>query len=172
MIRLSKGNTRWAFILCRYLVIKVPNPRIDWWMHSLKQLRKGRPIEALVEIVRSFYTAILWGVMMNVSEAMLYRYTHNKAHLSAVFTIGIASFQRYEGEERPTQQEIADLYQSVAPDESFDDINCHDSSAHNWRKTPMGLKLIDYGQDPFRTTWARYLKRYQRKLENQAGKRI
>ncbi|MEK7646106.1 MAG: hypothetical protein AAB381_00215 [Patescibacteria group bacterium] len=110
-------------------------------------------------------------MIANVSEALVYHFTFrpDASYLTPVFTLGICSFQIYQGEEKPTTEEIERLYRSLSlqVQEWLWKSDVHERGAHNWRRTPRGLRLIDYAVDPLRTSWAVFLMSSKREL-NQA----
>ena len=166
MIKIKKGNTRIALILFSWLVIKLPNLRFDW----LYRKDYGR----IRWSVRSYftdglYTAFLYATTANICEALLYRYMrsgHGAPFLTPVFSVGICSFQLYQGEEVPTREEIIALEASLSEKAKFllQDCELHQWMEHNWRKTPKGLRLIDYAPDPLRTSWARFIRGHEHEL--------
>ena len=71
----------------------------------------------------------------------------------------------------PTNEEMAGLYNSLSDRsrEWLKKSDDHESASHNWRKTPKGLRLIDYAADPFRTAWGAFLRGASRELGNKAA---
>lgn len=161
MIKIRKGNTRVVFIILNTLVVKFPNPRIDWIKNSLKQWRNPRTL--LKVMLTGIYDAMLHGITANISEGLLYRQSiqiyERVAYLTPVFSIGICNFQFYEGEDSPSKKEMDNLYSSLSKEarDFLDKSDMHDKSHHNWRKTSKGLRLIDYATSPLCTEWGLFL---------------
>lgn len=163
MIKFKYGNTRIAIILFSWLVIKFPNPRIDW----IKLMRWDRRnfLKSLKRLPDSLYQAFLYGVSANINEALLYKSTDMSEFkidtiLTPVFSIGILNFQKYLGEEIPTPDEVY-VFVRTFPDEVLElYIKCeaHDVAYYNWRKTPEGLKIIDFALPALRSDLAYFLR--------------
>ena len=160
MIKFREGNTRLVLILFNFLVLKFPNPRFDSYRNSFKNSKNF--LSFLKKIPTQFYTALLYGVVANISEALVCVRIRNESkapHLVGVFTLGICNFQLYQGEEIPTPLEMETAYKNLSASarEWLQKCNCHERSRYNWRKTPQGLRLIDYAIDPFLTAWGVFL---------------
>lgn len=173
MIKICKGNTRIAVVLFSWLVIKFPSPRFDRFKSSDCWRRRESLFSFLGELLVNFYDAFIWGVASNTSEALVYRYALKPKYLSPVFTVGLLNFMFYEGEDRPTEEEILVLYQSLSDEarKVLLETDWHERSSHNWRKTPKGLRLIDYGVDPLRTDWSLFLRGFRRELTKATAKK-
>lgn len=96
---------------------------------------------------RAFYQ----GVMANISEYILYRLLkeHQSFLVPVYFSIGLVSIQKYEQGEQPKPGD--DRYESVwnnLPEDAKRHLSMVDPHAlyyNNWRVTPSGIRLIDYG---------------------------
>lgn len=164
MFKIRKGNTRIAIILFNYLVLKFPNPRFSAWARAFTSRKSFWEFLKTLPVVA--YDYLIYGVAANVSEGQLYRWSNNLPYLVPVFSLGIVNFQRYMGEECPTNKEMSELWKKL-PEELkalLLEVDCHEYGYYNWRKTPNGLKLIDYAADPLRTPWARFLRRSVKEL--------
>ncbi len=173
MIKIRKGNTRIAVLLFRLVVIKFPNPRLDRIRSFEYWTRRKSFFGFLGRSIRNFYDALMWGVALNTSEALVYHYSLKAKYLSPVFTLGLLNFMPYEGEDEPTREEIDALYRSLSDKarKFLLEADCHEYASHNWRRTPEGLKLIDYGQDPLKVPWAVFLRANKRELTQATAKK-
>lgn len=163
MIKFKDGNTRIAFIIFDWMVIKFPNPRIDW----IKLMRWDRRnfLKSLKRLPDSLYHALLYGVSANINEALFYKDAGFSklgidTILTPVFSIGIINFQIYQGEEIPTRDEVDEFVKTFPPKvfKLYLKCNAHDVGYYNWRKTPKGLKLIDFALPALRSDLAYFLK--------------
>lgn len=157
MIKIRFGNTRMVFIFFNIFVIKIFNPRADWIIKSWKS--KNRVFDFIKTLPKLCYEAFIYGTSANISEALIYIQAKQTSFLSPVFSLGLLSLQRYEGENEPTQLEIQSLYEAL-PERirnQLREVNGHDKAACNWRKTKRGLILIDYGVSSLDTWWANFL---------------
>ncbi len=171
MFKMCNGHTRIALILFRWLVIKFPNPRFDRIRSAFEFSENFAQFSA--RLTRVLYEAFVWGVVINASEGLVSVWCTNAHHLSPVITLGILNLQWYEGEGQPTDEEIEVVYRSLSPKARsvLEMVNAHDKSAHKWRKTPKGLRLIDYGVDPFQASWGAFLNGSQRELTQATAKK-
>lgn len=157
MIKIHKGNTRIAVILLSFLVIKMPNPRFDWWVSRFKHRKSF--LSFIAKIPMMVYGALLYGISANIIEGLI---CYNRRYLEClvpVFSIGICNFQIYQGDIEPTKEEIKELYDTL-PQRALEFlamVDLHTSAAHNWRRTNKGLKLFDYAVSPMETAWATFL---------------
>ncbi len=118
LFKIREGNTRIAFILFNFLVIKVPNPRLDWYILDY-ETRKNF-IGFLKKIPRNIYGAMLYGITANISEALIFYAKGGRKKtnfLTPVFTLGICSFQIYQGEEKSIADELLLFFENLS-DES------------------------------------------------------
>ncbi len=147
MIKIKDGSTRIAIILFKWLVIKIPKLRTDMMI-----LEKWK-INNIPEIL---YLSFVYGFSANSTEALIYEICECRTRkktlgtnspLTPVFSIGIANFQIYQGENIPTEAEIIEFIKKLHPSVLQRYLKCdsHDVSNHNWRKTKKGLMIIDYG---------------------------
>ena len=149
-----------VLIFLNLLVVKFPNPRFDWWGLAFKH-RKSM-LEFVLKTPSMIYDAFLYAVTANITEALIWRQRSAVAtFLVPVFSIVVLSFQRYVGEDAPSGQELTELLESLSPKMREGILKCdmHEYGHYNWRKTPKGLKLIDYAMNPSRTAWAHFLSR-------------
>jgi hypothetical protein len=107
------------------------------------------------KIPRNLYKAFVYGVSANITEALFYEEVevHEKGIetiLIPVFSVGFFNFQLYQGENIPSQQEVYDFINTYPQEIATLQSKCnnHDLENHNWRKTPNGLKLIDFAGQP------------------------
>ncbi len=154
MIKLRKGNTRIALILFNLVVIKFPNPRF----FEYKVYFCGKPKREVLkefprlagDYARSLYTAFISGFAINVAEAMLFCFARNVPFLTPLFSFGLINLQFYQGEDQPTEEEML-AFIAALPKKAKKYLLCidgHSLGRHNWRKTPKGLRIIDYGPNP------------------------
>lgn len=174
MIKIRKGNTRIALIFCNWIVVKFPNPRFDV-MKNVKVNKKSITGVCiyLSRQLKTFYWAMVYGVAMNVSEAMLYLNISKTPFLTPVFTIGICNIQIYQGEDKPTWEELISLMKTLPEDVQVVLYDCdpHQWAPDNWRKTIQGLKLIDYAPDPLRTSWARLIRSHKKEIASATARK-
>lgn len=173
-LKIRKGNTRIAFILFEWLVIKVPNPRWDILKNSFDK-EKG-VLHFLQKVINTLYFAFLQGVIANISEGLVcykvkcirkdFGKSPTPKFIAKVISFGLFNLQRYAGEIKPTEIEIDQFYKDLDPEitEILKKVSLHCRSELNWRKTPEGLKLIDYAISIESAPWYRFVT----KLEFQA----
>lgn len=160
MFKIRKGNTRIVFILFNFLVIKIPNPKLNW--HILDFETRKSLIDFLKSIPRNIYGAMLYGIIANISEALIFyakRGRKKTNFLTPVFTLGVCNLQIYQGEEEPTRDQLILFFETLS-DESkilFQKSGGHETALWNWRLTKKGLRLIDYAVDSLDTNWALFI---------------
>jgi len=161
IVKVRKGNTRIAVIFLNLLVVKFPNPRLDGITKPSKKdfvgLRTGASY--FLRFFRNIYWALLYGSAVNISEAIIYLHARPAQFLTPVFTIGVCSFQKYQGEEKPSREEILDFEKGLSEKARvcLDECDIHQWLEDNWRRTSQGLRLIDYGEGPLRNSWSRFI---------------
>jgi hypothetical protein len=166
MIKIRSGHTRIVFILLNLLVIKIPNPRFDKQKNNFVYRKSF--LGFLKRSILNFYIYFLYGLIANISEALVYSWNKQEESdfLVPVFSIGICNFQIYQGEEEPSKELLWHLYNSLSDETKkwLYESDTHEISNHNWRKTPEGLKMIDYALDPMGTSFAVFIARARREI--------
>jgi hypothetical protein len=151
--------------------VKFPNPRFDWWRQAF-EVRKSL-FSFVIGSPARIYDALLYGLIANISEAMVWRLNSHAKFLVPVFTLGLLNFQRYVGEKKPTHEDMIELWKKLPEDlsEILFQSSCHEYGWYNWRKTENGLKLIDYASNPLVTPWARFINKAHRVLDPLTAKK-
>jgi len=104
----------------------------------------------------------------NASEFATYILCNKASFLAPVFSLGFVSISRFESGEKPTWEELREIFRKLPPDAQklLRYMSRHPFTPQNFRRSSTGLKMIDFG-DGFgeRYPLSYFLRRFHKEFE-------